>query len=103
MTRKKKAHIVELSQGIGGKQEWLNEGVLVYSLNASIDDGKGPIKVISSKENADEEKKKLFGWKYNAPLKENEKIFLEESGYKLEVEVLNKTGHKFVVRVSIVI
>jgi len=98
---KKKAHIIELAQAIGKHTEWLNEGVLVYSLDASVEDGKGPIHVLTKNEKTENDQKTNFGCKYNAPFKENESLHISEPGHGLKVEVLTRKKKKFVVRVTV--
>jgi len=73
----------------------------VYSIDAAVEGGKGPIHVHVNKESPEEEEQKKLGCKYNAPLKEKENFCLSEKGYRMDVSVLAKKGKKFVVRVAL--
>jgi len=42
----------------------------VYSIDAAVEGGKGPIQVHVNKESPEEEEQQKLGYKYNAPLKE---------------------------------
>jgi len=73
----------------------------VYSLDVSVEDGKGPIHVLTKNEIMENDKKTNFGCKYNAPFNENESLHLTEQGHGLKVEVLTRKKKKFVVRVTV--
>jgi len=100
-TTHKRAHIIEIAQGIGKRTEILNEGVLVYSIDTSTEDGLGPININTRKITEDQSLKSNNGLKYDAPLKVNENLDLPLGNYTLSISIMKKRKFNFTVQVSL--
>ncbi|MGE5757367.1 MAG: M6 family metalloprotease domain-containing protein [Sideroxydans sp.] len=98
----RKAFVVEVRQLIGVDARLCDDGVLVYSVDAGVASGQGPILVASSASGNDPVLTNRCGPKYNAPfaLGSGQNSVFQDFGAALKIEVLSETNEDYRVRIT---
>jgi M6 family metalloprotease-like protein len=101
-TGRSSAVLVEARRRIGEDARLCDEGVLVYSVDASVRSGNGPVRVHAAQRDRSTELRGDCGPLYNAPFdhRSGEVARFEDSGAGLSVQVLGSSVKGYRVRVT---
>lgn len=96
-TRPSKVFVIELAQQVlGTNNKYWGEGVLLYTVDATIRSGSSPIVIISKKESSSPD----YGYLYEAPYGVNDTVFHKECNASIRLTVLQKFGSSYNIRIE---
>ena len=98
VNRPSKVFVIELAQPVlGSNNQYWGDGVLVYTVDASIDTGNSPVVIIPSQVSDSDD----YGHLYQAPYGVGDVAHPPGSGsVSLEVEVLQKVGSSYNIKIK---
>lgn len=96
-----RAYVVEVRQKIGFDADLCDSGVLIYTVDANVRNGTGPIRVSSLNGGKDFEKIKKCDVLYDAPfdLGPGEISSFDDADANLAIEVVSKSGSSYKIRI----
>ena len=95
VVRPSKVYVVELAQAVLGSKLW-GEGVLLYTVDATIPTGLSPVVVIPKKVSTSPE----YGYLYEAPFVTNDTLSHTEGTASIVLKVLQKFGSSYNIQIE---
>lgn len=96
------AYVIEVRQPVGQDSNLCDRGVLIYTVDAAIRNGSGPLRVIPAQKDPNPTQFDKCAMHYNAAfdIGPSEVSTFEDSALKLKIEVLSRQGSSYKIRAT---